>query len=125
MALAHGAAHAYRHRAVVAHVAHRAKAYVKKTFTRKTTTKKVNRKADHADTGVGAEFTKMSISHGSVVRHNLPKLLQASIKAMTCRVSWANQYDNPASSTSLPGSLGLLNYQVSGAGPVAMPLQLP
>lgn len=123
-ALVNGVAAAYRHRAVVKRVAHHAKKVVKKVFTRKTTTKTVSKKKDQPDTGVGAEFTKMSISHGKVVKHHLPKLLLASIKAMTCRICWVNQYDNSASSTSLPGALGLNNFQLNGNGPLSLPLHL-
>lgn len=124
MALAHGAAHAYRHRAVVAHVAHRAKAYVKKTFTRKTTRKVTAKKHDTPDIGVGAEFTKMSISFGKPVTEKLPKLLQASIKTQTARLTLVNQFDNAASATTQPGVLGLNNFQLNGAGSIAQPLHL-
>lgn len=122
MALAHGAAHAYRHRAVVAHVAHRAKAYVKKTFSRKTTTRKVTRKADHPDTGTGSEITKCNISFGKASKSTLPKVLQACVQTVACRMTAANQYDNSASATVFPGVFALQNYQNNGTGATYLPV---
>lgn len=125
MALAHGAAYAYRHHKAIKRVAHVAKAYVKKTFSRKTVSKKViAKKHDTPDIGTGAEFSKMSVTFGKTVKHNLPKLLMASIKAQTCRISWVNQYDNPASATTLPGNIALNNFQLNGTGSVQLPLHL-
>lgn len=124
MALAHGAAHAYRNRKVIKRVAHVAKAFVKKTFTKRSTKKVIAHKHDQRDTGVGAEFTKMSVKFGKPVKNHLPKLLLASIKAQTCRASWVNQYDNPASATTLPGNIALNNFQLNGTGYIQLPLHL-
>lgn len=125
-ALVQGAALAYKHRGVIKHAAHATHKVVRKVFRKKTTTKRtVHKKHDQPDTGVGAEFTKMSISFGKPVKHKLPKLLQASIKSITGRASWVNQYDNPASVASLPGSLALHNYQPgANVNATYMPLHL-
>lgn len=123
-ALAQGVVAAYRHRHTIAKVARKASHVVRKSFTKRTVTKKVIKKHDQPDIGVGAEFTKMSLSYGKIVKHNLPKLLLASIKSVTGRQYWVNQFDNPASATTLPGAIGLNNFQLNGAGNIAMPLHL-
>jgi len=65
------------------------------------------------DTGCGGEFTKTSASYGRASKERLPLVVRANIERTSCRVTQVNQFDNPATASSLPGQIGLANWNAN------------
>nr|WAE42600.1 MAG: capsid protein [Cressdnaviricota sp.] len=77
------------------------------------------------DSGDGAELTTISLRYGKSLKEHMPLALRANVQRIYGRITQANQYDNAASTTTLPGAVPLAHFNASGtANFTALPLAL-